>query len=132
MSQPVRALALTLVVIAAPLSDDPMAAERAPAPMPIPVPGPWPWLPGRPVPPRGPYFGPPAIPAPSPNPYAPTPYLFPSPSGVTAATDRCVVVAPPTIDPGFVKTAREIDPGIYAAPRVLGLPIPTPEWKSRR
>jgi hypothetical protein len=125
---PVRALALA--VIAAALCGDRAAAQWAPAP----APGPPPWRPGQPVPPRGPFFGPPALPAPSPNPYAPAPYVFPyaSSGGATAATDRCLVAAPPTIDPDFVKTARAIDPGIYAAPRVLGLPVQTPAWRLRR
>jgi hypothetical protein len=133
MSQPIPmrgrgpARVLALAVIAAALCGDRAAAQWAPAP----APGPPPWLPGQPLPPRGPFFGPPALPAPSPNPYAPAPYLFLSPGGVIA-TDRLVVAAPPTIDPDFVKTARAIDPGIYAPPRVLGLPIQTPGWRLRR
>jgi hypothetical protein len=44
-------------------------------------------------------------------------------SNVIGATDRNLVVASPAIDPRFVTTAREIDPGIFASPRVQGLPI---------
>jgi len=98
------------------------------------------FVPGRPVPPRGRFFGPPAIPSP-----IPAPYWFPVPEGnpnlapllpvvpglgVTGPTDRCLV-NPPSIDPGSIKTAASIDPGIFAEPRVQGLPIRTSGWRPR-
>jgi hypothetical protein len=51
--------------------------------------------------------------------------------GVGVPTDRCLVVAPP-IDPRSLKVAASIDPGIFAAPRVQGLPIETARWRPRR
>jgi hypothetical protein len=51
--------------------------------------------------------------------------------GASVPTDRCLVVAP-SIDPRSLKVAESIDPGIFAAPRVQGLPIETARWRLRR
>jgi hypothetical protein len=56
---------------------------------------------------------------------------IPSDLDVGVATDRCLVVASP-IDPGSIKVADSIDPGIFAEPRVQGLPVATPGWSRRR
>jgi hypothetical protein len=45
-------------------------------------------------------------------------------------TDRCLVTPSP-IDPRSVKTAASIDPGIFVAPRVQGLPVRPAVGRSR-
>jgi len=98
-------------------------------------------LPGRSVVPRRPFFGAPAVPSPFPS---PSPFSFSFPNvpqvpvppalsgfGVTSPTDRCLVIPSP-IDPRSLKVAASIDPGIFAEPRVQGLPVARPEWRPRR
>jgi hypothetical protein len=87
-------------------------------------------VPGRPGPPPRPFFGVPAVPSPIPIPFSfpnlPQPPILPGLPvfGGNASTDRCLVVARP-IDPRSLKVAASmsIDPSIFAAPRVQGLPI---------
>jgi len=115
-----------------------------------PAPPPRPWRPVPTVPPRGPFFGGPAFPNPIPGPMpmpipVPNPYPFPIPPqypfqlpnglppgsfelGVTGSTDRCLVIASGN-DPGSLQRADPaIDSGIFARPKVQGLPIQPPRW----
>jgi hypothetical protein len=103
----------TVVVLVAALGSVLVAAE------------PTPWRPG---PPPRPFFGVPAVPSPIPIPYQvfpqlPIPPVFSGFGGATS-TDRNLVIARP-IDPASLKVAASpsIDPGIFVAPRVQGLPI---------
>ena len=141
-SWPLRAL--VTVFVAAFMCID-LAAEEPASP-------PRPWRPLPAVPPRGPFFGgqafpnpipvpmPMPIPVPNPNPF-PFPlqpqYPFQLPNGLppgsfelgaTGSTDRCLVIASGN-DPGSIKTAdTAIDSGIFARPKVHGLPIQPPRW----
>ena len=141
-SWPLRAL--VTVVVAAVLCVDLAAMEPPPPPRP--------WRPLPAVPPRGPFFGgqavpnpipvpmPMPIPVPNPNPF-PFPlqpqYQFQLPNGLppgslglgaAGSTDRCLVIASGN-DPGSIKTAdTAIDSGIFARPKVHGLPIQPPRW----
>jgi hypothetical protein len=126
-SRPLRALGS--VVVAAVLSGDLAAAEPPSRD----------WHPRHRLPPRGQFFGVPALPSPIPVPF-PIPFPLPLPPElaergvtVTGPTDRCLVIVPPSIDPRFVKTAAtSIDPGIFAEPRVQGLAIRPPGWRTGR
>jgi hypothetical protein len=129
LPRPLLALGIVSVVVV--LNGTHTAAEPPSAPAPTYVPRAW--VLRGPVPPQGPFFGRPAVPRPWPVPGpipVPTPYFYPSPFpaglpefAAIGATDRSLVIASPAIDPRFSRTAREIDPGIFATPRVQGLPI---------
>jgi hypothetical protein len=96
-------------------------------------------IPRRPTPPPWPFFGGPAVPSPIPFAFPNLPRL-PIPPGLPqfgagVPTDRCLVVARP-IDPRSLKVAASmsIDPGIFAEPKVQGLPVEPPvigRWTRR-
>jgi hypothetical protein len=99
--------------------------------------------------PRGSHFGPAVSPEPNPNPIpspipVPAPFPFPFPfavfpgltgAGMTGPTDRCLIVAPATLDARSIRTAdASIDAGIFGRPGVQGLPVRGPSTRqgSRR
>ena len=124
-----------VVVLGTILGGDLAAGELSPRDFPA----------ARPLPYRGRFFGPTTPPRPFPTPDVfpfpipnRDPFPFPNPIlpdpllelRVTGPIDRCLVNSP-SIDPGSLRTLAtgEIDPGIFATPRVQGLSIrPSGSW----